>query len=369
MKAHPPRLAEWLITRSLRSHERDAVLGDLSEEYFALAEARDARTARRWYRRQLLTSLLPNLKRRIMSPSRPMSSHHKGGYVDVIFQDVRFAWRMIWRRPTMTSVALASLVVGISLSATVFALLNAVLLRPLPVRNPNELAVVLSVRPDGMNHNFSYPDFVDYRSAQRSFTGMFAVSGQDVTMQHPAGSQIVAAELVSGGYFDILGVRPIYGRGISLEDDQPSAAPVALVSQAVWEDLGGNPDQFTPRTVTLNTHAFSIVGVVAPPYRGMEIGRDVRVWVPLHAYPLLAGGESILNRTLCDRDRARDGGRVQHCTDLWRPAYRSRGSSRRKQPHVNGARCGAYSTRPGRRAVCVVACAGRDRRPPGADRL
>ena len=115
-------------------------------------------------------------------------------------------------------------------------------------------------------------------------------------MRTTGGSEVVAAELVSGGYFQTLGVAARYGRTLSDEDDRSGAAPVAVVSLGLWRRISGADTTFEPRTITLNAQVFSIVGVLAAPFRGMEIGRDVRVWAPLHQQPTLdpSGGNDYL---------------------------------------------------------------------------
>ena len=166
--------------------------------------------------------------------------------------------------PGHTSVALASLIIGVSLSAGIFSLLNAVLLRPIPVPDPDQLAVLLEKRPDGTNHNFSYPDFTDYRAAQRTLVDLAAYSRADVTVRQPAGSHIVAAELVSGSYFQTLGVRLRFGRGLVDTDDRVGAAPVVVASESLRRQIAGPAaDEFAPRPITINALDFSIVGVAA----------------------------------------------------------------------------------------------------------
>jgi predicted permease len=297
----PPRLAEWLVERSLPADtaELDAVLGDLAEEYADHAARLGTGRASAWYWRQTLTSIGPNLHRRVTRPRHRRPQTSQGDGMNAIVQDIRYGWRMVRRRPVMTSVALASLVIGVALSAVVFSLLNAVLLRPLPVADPDRLAVLLEVRPDGTNHNFSYPDYLDYRAAQRTLTDLAAYSRADVTVRLPSGSRIVAGELVSGGYFSTLGVRLRFGRGIADGDDRAGAAPVVVVSDALWRQIAGDAaGAFAPRTISVNTRDFSVVGVAAPPFGGMEVGRDARIWAPLHLQPVLdpSGGRNFLPR-------------------------------------------------------------------------
>ena len=218
--------------------------------------------------------------------------------MDSMLQDLRYGWRMMRRRPFTTSVALASLVIGLSLPTVVFSLLNAVLLRPLPVAAPDQLAVLLEQRPDGTSHNFSYPDFADYRAAQRSLTDMAAYSRADVMLRSTSGARMAAAELVSGGYFATMGVPMRFGRAIGDADDRPGAAPVAVVSEALWRDIAADPHSFEPRTINVNATEVAIIGVAARPFEGMEIGRGTRLWAPLHAQPILdpAGGRNLVPR-------------------------------------------------------------------------
>ncbi len=213
----PPRAAEWLVERSLPidTAEREAVLGDLAEEHFEIAQRGGTVAADMWYWRQTIASLVPNLRRRVTRGTLPRQDTETGGVMDSVLQDIRYGWRMMRRRPLTTAVALASLILGVSLPAVVFSLLNAVVLRPLPVDNPDALAVLLEQRQDGTNHNFSYPDFVDYRAAQRTLADLAAYSRIDITVRQPAGSQIVSGELVSGNYFKTLGVRMRFGRAIA----------------------------------------------------------------------------------------------------------------------------------------------------------
>ena len=132
--------------------------------------------------------------------------------MDALWQDIRFSWRLTRRRPMVSIVAALSLVVGMSLSLVVVTLLNAVVMRPLPVSSPEDLVVVLEQRQTSVNHQMSYPDFVDYRASQRVFADMFATSPLQVNARVGSHSQLVLGELVSGSYFSTLGVATVSGR-------------------------------------------------------------------------------------------------------------------------------------------------------------
>ena len=288
MTPRPPRSAEWLVEKTLPPDpdEREAVLGDLAEEHAALAERDGRRAADRWYWRQAARSVGPNLLRRRARRRPGVERTTHGGLMDTVLQDIRYGARMLSRRPMITAVALVSLIVGIALPAVVFSLLDAVMLRPLAIADPDRVAVVLEQRQASINHNFSYPDFVDYRGAQRTFTGLAAYCRWTVTLREAERSRVLDAELVSGNYFSTLGIQLAGGRGLTDADDRPDAAPAVVVSAALWRDIAGDTP-FAPRTVVLNAREFAVVGVVARAFGGMEIGREARVWAPIQAQPLL----------------------------------------------------------------------------------
>ena len=288
--SRPPRFAQWLVAKTLSEHsgEREAVLGDMAEEFGDIAERSGAQNARAWYWQQTLRSLSPNLIRAWTHRSVLRNHHPSGAFMNSLLLDLRYGLRMLGRRRMVTLVAVGSLVIGIALSAVVFSLLNAVLLRPLPVRDPDALAVLLESRKDGLSHNFSYPDFVDYQAAQGAFDGITAYSRSDVTVRHEAQSQVVAAETVAGNYFELLGVRAHIGRTLLPADDRAGAPAAAVVSETMWRQLaGGAATSIAGRTIRINDRDFTVVGVIAAPFRGMEVGRDVRVWLPLHSVGIL----------------------------------------------------------------------------------
>ena len=290
--AAPPRLAAWIVTRLTVEADRQAVVGDLLEEFTALNKQFGPGRARRWFWRQALTSALPGLRRRLHERT---DSHRspKDRLMSSLWQDVRFGWRSIQRRPLVTIVAVLSLMVGISMSSVVFSLLDAAVLSPLDVKDPRGLALVLNRRgPDNVNHNFSYPDFTDYRAGQQTFVDLVAYSSAEVTMR-PAGgvAEVVQAELVSGGFFPTIGPRVIAGRGIVESDDQPGAAPVIVMNEVLWRRLFGDPRAFEPKSLLVNDREFSVIGIVAATFHGMTIGSNARLWAAVHQQPVLEPDE------------------------------------------------------------------------------
>jgi predicted permease len=215
-----------------------------------------------------------------------------------MLQDLKFAWRLLCRRPALAIVAGASMAAGISLTAVVFSLMDAAVLRPLPVANPDELAVILSQREGGVNHNWSYPDFSDYRAGQRTLTDMLASGGASVTVRGQSGAVVADAEMVSGNYFQMLGVGVRAGRLLTEADLAAGAPPVAIVSDSLWREIAGMGTAFDGRVAIVNGQAFAIVGIVDRGFRGIRIGRDARLWTPLTLQPIVdpGGGQPYWSR-------------------------------------------------------------------------
>ena len=294
-----PRLAEWLMAASIDPEDREAATGDLAEEFAAIAGHDGVRRARQWYWTQTRRSLWPNLRRRFggrLNRPQSMPEPPKERLMNSLAQDLRFGRRMLQRRPLVTIVSVVSLVVGMSGALIVFGLFNAAVLRPLPVADPGRLALVLEQRATNINHNFSYGDFTEFRNTQTMFTDVVAIDPARVTIGRADGSEVITGELVTGGYFQMLGIRMRLGRGLGPADDQPSAPPVVVVSEALWQRQ--NRPALEGWTVVLNSQTFGVVGVVAAPFSGMEVGRDARVWAPLRFQPTLdpSNGNNLLER-------------------------------------------------------------------------
>lgn len=265
MAAAPPGLARWLLEHFLVSHDRDAVLGDLCEE-FEIRARTSSRAARVWFWHQVVRSLTPALRRRWT--------------MDALWQDLRFSWRLARHRPTVSLVAVASLTVGMSLVTVVFSLLNAIVLRPLPVKSPTELVNVLEQRTDGVNHNFSYPEFYDFRTAQQTMAEMAGSSQTRISTRLGSETVIVNGELVTGSYFSTLGVPVTSGRPILDSDDRPGQPPVVVVSERLWRQWGRAVPLQSSESVTFNETAYAVIGLVPDSFTGLQTGRVSNVWIP-----------------------------------------------------------------------------------------
>ncbi len=211
-----------------------------------------------------------------------------------LFQDLQYAFRMMRKSPAFTTVAVMTLALGIGANTAIFSLVNAVMLKMLPVKAPSELVVVgdpQSVHSRSMGDprvdQFSYPLYRELSKGNAVFTGMLA-SGEAHRLRVAAtdsGNQIannVTGVLVSGNYFSVLGVNALYGRVLTPEDDSaPGAHPVAVVSYSFWKDRLGQSTDAIGRAIRINNSPFTIIGVTPPGFFGDTIGDDQALWVPV----------------------------------------------------------------------------------------
>jgi predicted permease len=206
--------------------------------------------------------------------------------MDVLWQDIRFALRGMVKNPISTGIAVLSLALGIGANTTIFTLLNAVFLTPLPVRQPSELMAVYTVDSNATGGfggllGISNPNFRDYRDENQVFSGMAAYTFPlPVSLAVEGEPQQALAEMVSGNYFDVLGVRALAGRTFLADEDlTPDARPVAVASYAFCQRrLGGTA--IVGRTVHINGTIYTVVGVAPDGFKGVNSLFSPDLWVP-----------------------------------------------------------------------------------------
>jgi predicted permease len=206
-----------------------------------------------------------------------------------VWQDVRFGARMLAKHPGFTAIAVLTLALGIGANTAIFSLINQVLLRRLPVQNPNELVILRAPGPmnghvwsDGdETQSFSYPMYKRLRETNQAFSGLLARFAIPVSVASHGQTERGGGELVSGNYFEVLGVRPALGRVFTLDDDKvPSAQPVVVLSHAYWtRRFGGDPSTLN-QTLLVNNTALTVVGVAQSGFTGIQVGQSADVFVP-----------------------------------------------------------------------------------------
>jgi predicted permease len=211
--------------------------------------------------------------------------------MQTLWQDIRFGFRVLFKSPAFTAVAALSLALGIGANTAVFSVINASLLKPLPVGEPGRLISVFTtdVKNPG-NLPTSHLNFQDYRDQNQVFSGLLAYTFAALSMTRGEKTEPVFGLVVSGNYFDVLGVKASRGRTFLLEEDKtPGAYPVVVLSHDLWQrSFGGDPN-LIGKTISLNRHDFAVVGITPEGFTGTDLGPGPDMWVPMmmhdHAQP------------------------------------------------------------------------------------
>ena len=204
-----------------------------------------------------------------------------------ILQDFRIAWRALVRERRFALIAIVSVALGIGANTTVFSLVNALLLRPLPVRESDRLVTLFTL--DTNNPGFwlnSYPNYKDYRDRNTVFASLAICATASVNLSGHGEAQRVMTQLVSANYFSTLGVAPPIGREFLPEEDRSPEA-VAVISYDLWTRLYGSSTAVTTQSITLNRMPYRIVGVAPKGFHGLEAVYAAEVWVPFSMYEQL----------------------------------------------------------------------------------
>ena len=224
---------------------------------------------------------------------------------DEMFQDLRFGLRMLLKNKSFTAVAVLSLALGIGANTAIFQLLDAVRLRTLPVRAPEELAEVRMLNMNGARGGFgrepsvNNPIWEQIRERQQAFSDICAW-GTDTVNLAPGGEVRSARMLyVSGDFFKTLGVQPALGHFITTTDDQRGCGDAGLlVSYEFWQREYGGDANVIGSTLKLGDHAFEIIGVTPANFFGMEVGRSFDLALPICAVALVRGNNNFLSGTM-----------------------------------------------------------------------
>jgi predicted permease len=208
--------------------------------------------------------------------------------MQTLWQDLRYGTRMMMKAPGFTIVAVLSIALGIAVNTSVFTIVNGMLLKPMPVRNPERLVALYTTEPNSIYpSSFSYPDYLDYRDHNQVFKELFIHYTTQLSMAGRDGlAEMVAGEMVTGNYFTGLGLDAALGRMLAPEDDlKPGAHPVAVLSHSFWQRRLGGDLNVVGQTIKLNGHDFTIIGVAKKGFSGTrQFGWIPDVYLPLMMY-------------------------------------------------------------------------------------
>jgi hypothetical protein len=198
--------------------------------------------------------------------------------IESFWQDLRFALRTFAKAPGFASVVVLSVALGIGANTAIFSLINAALLKMLPVRDPEQLVQFKSVE-----YWFPYPAYKEFRDRNRVFSGVLAFQSlHNVDFEVNGRGAIANGQVVSGNYFSVLGVNAILGRTITPQDDRiAGGSRVAVISYGYWQHRFALDPAVIGKQVVLNNSPFSIIGVTPPEFFGLEPGERIDVSIPL----------------------------------------------------------------------------------------
>jgi putative ABC transport system permease protein len=228
------------------------------------------------------------------------------GFVSSLGRDLKFAFRQLRQTPIVSAVALLSLALGIGANVAIFSLVNALILKALPIHEPERLVQIqlidlpqatdASLMPVSNTTSFTYPQWEYLRDHQDFFAGVTAVGYARFNLNASGEARPIPGLYVSGRFLDTLGVTPIIGRGFTVDDDRRGGDAVAIISHGFWQREFGGGRAVLGRTVNLDGNAFTIIGVTPPEFFGVRVGFTFDVMIPLGNEPIIRGVESALDR-------------------------------------------------------------------------
>ncbi|MGH9625856.1 MAG: ABC transporter permease, partial [Bryobacteraceae bacterium] len=228
-------------------------------------------------------------------------------WIEEFFRDLRYAIRHLTKSPGFAAVAILSLALGIGANTAIFSLINAVMLRDLPVKDPGQLVLLGQGRSAGSSDDFartdlySFPFYRQFRQKNQVFSSTSAVLSLQFKRMHgevgkSAALESIDVQLVSGSYFSMLGVKPILGHSFTEADDHPAGGhPIAVISYSWWTRRFARDPSIIGKTVTFRSTVYTIVGVGPPEFFGTSVGESPDLWIPASMDKQISPGWNGLN--------------------------------------------------------------------------
>ena len=278
--ASPPRLARVILSLILPGRYRDNQVGDLAEEFRTLADAEGVVTARRWYRRQVLSSFKSNLTLRFRE--RSSRSREGGLLMETLWQDIGYGLRSLKKSPGYAVISALALALAIGVNTAIFSLVNIVAFQDLPMQDDETLGFLSmnDAATGQFQEGVSFQDLVDLRRDQRSFEGLSGLMMENAILTGGDEPERVAIHKATDNFLGSWRVPMALGRDFLPGEDRPGAAPVVLLSYGFWEErFGGDPDVLG-QTLRIDGSQHTIVGVVSSRMEFASLGL-ARLWLPL----------------------------------------------------------------------------------------
>ena len=217
--------------------------------------------------------------------------------MESLIKDIKYGLRNLAKRPSYTAIAAITLALGIGANTAIFSLISTVLLRPLPVPQAERLVEVYGTLHRGADYTIqSHLNYKDYRDRNNVFTGLMAYRFAPMSVSHEGQNERVWGFLVSGNYFETLGIQPLRGRYFVPEEDQtPGARPVAVITHACWQKRFASANNVVGQELRINGRTFTIIGVTPEGFHGTEIAYAPEIFVPLMMGQVIEPGSTWLN--------------------------------------------------------------------------
>ena len=197
-----------------------------------------------------------------------------------LLQDVRYAFRLLAKSPMFTVIAVLTLALGIGANTAIFSVVNAVLLRPLPFKDPSRLVLVIE-KSKYPTITVSYENYLDWRDQSRTFDSMEAIYGTNMTLTGKGEPERLVARMVTAGFFPLLGASPRIGRNFTVEEDRAGGTPVAILSYALWQRRFAGSKDVLGQTMDVDAQPYTIVGVLPPGFQFLQVAD---VFLPFHPW-------------------------------------------------------------------------------------
>src|SRR4030095_1506596 len=198
-----------------------------------------------------------------------------------LVKDIRYAIRSMLKTPGFTAIAILSLALGIGANAAIFSLVNAILFRPLPIADPARVFEVTPARQGSDIGNFSYPVYREVRDRNEVFDAMAIYRFAPISLSREGNNERIWGYILSGNYFEMLGVKPTLGRFFTQEEDRvPGANPLAVLSYRCWQNRFGGDPNMVGKQITLNSNKFDVIGIAPEGFSGTVLIFTPEIWVP-----------------------------------------------------------------------------------------
>lgn len=232
--------------------------------------------------------------------------------MQTLLQDIRYGLRMLVKRPGFTLIATITLALGIGANTAIFSLVNTVLLRPLQITKPEQVYSIIPTTKAAPVMAFSYPDYLDFRERNDVLSGLIGTRLAPVHLGQGDRSERMWGYLVTGNYFEVLGVNAFKGRTFTQEEDKTELThPLVILSYNCWQSRFGSDPEIIGKNLTLNGHSFNVIGVMPRGFNGTEIIVEPEIYIPLMMVGWIEPGNNWIkergNHNLFVTGRLKDG--------------------------------------------------------------